>query len=401
MSPIKKRFLSFKNNLTKIKDKKPLGALSLIVIIFLDIFVLTVIFQGLSDHTQQLTSSSQYVPYTCREVFVEQSWNSENEIDKLQQLVLSNSYHQKFSSNFDLKRMHTKCQEFNQNIATISKDSLLVQLFVKRRSLKQESILLNKKAAKSKAVTQNTLLTDISQGNKLNKHPAISAKNKAETEKLEQLTSKIAKLDEEIHSQQKVKAFLGVISSWDNLQRQQFIDKIASFEKWYPFRVLGWQMLFLIPLFWIFYFWNHRSIKKENGLQVLLSTHLLVVIAIPIFTKIIEVVLELIPKHFFKKLFETLSDLHLLALWHYALILLAILLAILLIYIIQKKLFNIKRLQQKRMSNSCCIECGKKLPNHDKICPFCGKKQVEDCPECKSETYIYGDFCVNCGVKKR
>ena len=400
MSIVRKRFISFKNNLTKIKDKEPLGRLSLVVIVLLDIFVLIVLFKGLADHTNQLTSLSQYAPQTCQEAFINQSWTPENEIDKLQNVVLFDYYRYSSLSTMDLKRMHPKCEEFYINVELIKADSLLMQLFIKRESLQQESNQLNERAASRKPVTDNTLLSDISRKNSFNKHPSISAKNIAETDKLEMLTSNLDKINDEIHTKQKIKDLLDTINSWDGKQRLQFIAEIETFEKWYIFREFGWQMLFLIPLFWIFYFWNHRSLKKENGLQLLISTHLLVVIVIPIFIKIIDVVLELIPLHFFKKLFEALAAFHLMAIWHYVLILLSILVAIFLIYIIQKKLFNKKRLQQKRLSNSCCIECGKKLPSNVKNCPFCGMQQVENCSECSVETYVCGDFCINCGSKR-
>lgn len=400
MNIVKKRFLLFKGNLTSIKKKEPLGKLSLLVIIFLDIFVLSVIFKGLAEHTSQLTTLWQYAPQTCQEAFINQTWTPITKIDKLQHIILYDNYHHRSSSTLDVKRMHPKCQEFYKSVELIEADSLLMHLFGNRKSLQRESDELNKRATRRKPVTDNTLLTDISQGNRHKPHSAITAKNKADTDKLEILTSQLDKIDKDIQSNQKVKVVFGVIDSWDEQQLQKFVSDIDSFEKWYKFRQLAWEMLFLIPLFLLFYLWNHRSIKKENGLQVLISTHLLVVIVIPIFIKILHVVLELIPQHFFKKLFETLSSLHIMAIWHYILILLAIFLAIFLIYIIQKKLFNNKRLQQKRLSNSCCIECGKKLPTNVKICPFCGMKQVDDCPECKEETYICGDFCINCGAKK-
>lgn len=400
MSLIKRRFVAFKNNLTKIKNKEPLGTLSLVVIILLDIFVLSVVFRGLSDHTNQLISPLQYAPQTCREVFIQQSWTSENELDELQEVVLAKYYHYGLSETTDLKKMHPKCAEFYMHIEAMEADSLLWQLFIERQNLQQESNQLNISTFSRKAVTDNTLLTEISRGNDFNEYPSISAKNRAETEKQEMLTSRLDKINSEIYAEQKVKDILRMISSWNGEQRQQFMAELNTFEKWYKFRELGWQMLFLLPLFFIFYFWNHRSIKKGNGLQILISTHLLVIIAIPIFTKIIEIVLELIPKHFFEKLFKILFSLHLIAIWHYVLILLAVLVAIFLIYIIQQKLFNKKRLQQRRLSNSCCIECGKKLPAKVKVCPFCGEKQLEDCSECKLETYICGDYCVNCGVRR-
>lgn len=58
---------------------------------------------------------------------------------------------------------------------------------------------------------------------------------------------------------------------------------LASLEFYYPIKQLAVELLFLIPLFLIVMFWNGRSIKHESGAQTLVSSHLLVVIFIPIF----------------------------------------------------------------------------------------------------------------------
>jgi hypothetical protein len=123
-----------------------------------------------------------------------------------------------------------------------------------------------------------------------------------------------------------------------------------------------------------------------------------VVTAIPIFFKILEVVLELSPRHFFKKFFEILTRLHIIAVWHYILIFGAVLAALLIIYIIQKKIFNRRRLQLKRLAKGQCHHCGKKLPMGADTCPFCGAAQNAECGACHERTFIAGDFCTRCGA---
>ncbi len=86
---IKGKISAFKNRLTTVGNEEPLNKLSLVTIIILDLFILTVLFQGLDDHTQQLTSPSEYMPYTVRQVFIEQTWTPATRISKLQDLILS------------------------------------------------------------------------------------------------------------------------------------------------------------------------------------------------------------------------------------------------------------------------------------------------------------------------
>ena len=114
---IRSRFLSFKNRLTSVGGEEPLSKLSLVVIIVLDIFVLSMVFEGLYDHTKQLTSPDEYVPYKCRQIFIENNWTAENRLKELQVFALSdyNSYSYRHKSIFEeshLAQMHLTCQTF-------------------------------------------------------------------------------------------------------------------------------------------------------------------------------------------------------------------------------------------------------------------------------------------------
>jgi hypothetical protein len=395
MKKLAKSIVEFKENLTKLKDKEPLGILSLIVIIFLDIFVLSVIFTGLGEHTQQLTSPDQYFPYNCREIFIKQNWTSSNEIDRLQGYILYD-----YSKNLEVKRMHPVCREFYKKLDLIYNNTQVNDFFKQRRKIQKEIESLNLKARKSRVISQNALLSNISKKNNPQNNPSIMTSSKNQSDKFEKLTSELNELDKKIYNEGKVTELFNYVQAFNSQEIQKLEKEVESFKFWYKYKKFGWQMLFLIPLFIFIYFWNQKSIMKDSGLQLLISSHLLVVVSIPIFLKFINLLLELIPQYFFKKVFETLKALHLVAIWHYILILLAVLFAIFLIYIIQKKIFNKKRLQQKRLSNSACFECGKRLPDKLDYCPFCGTKQVEICSECNSKSYVCGDFCSSCGVKK-
>ena len=65
-----KKIVGFKNKLTRLNDDEPVTMLALAIIILLDVFILSIIFGGLDDHTDQLTSPADYFPYQCRQVFI-------------------------------------------------------------------------------------------------------------------------------------------------------------------------------------------------------------------------------------------------------------------------------------------------------------------------------------------
>ncbi|HBB27498.1 TPA: zinc ribbon domain-containing protein, partial [Candidatus Gracilibacteria bacterium] len=117
----------------------------------------------------------------------------------------------------------------------------------------------------------------------------------------------------------------------------------------------------------------------------------------PIFWKICEGILEIIPERLLQALMKFLQDLQILMLWYYFLILLAIGVALMSIYFLQKKVFNKKRLIEKRIEHGQCQFCGKRLREGDNHCPFCGENQFRKCTKCKEETYRELPICRKCG----
>jgi len=106
----------------------------------LDIFILSVLFTGLADHTRQLTTSSDAVPYECREALVEKNWIEGNRLSKLQDMVLSDyrNYSYRYTSRLDasrVDRMHPACREFFEKIRVIAEDSEILTLFKTRADL--------------------------------------------------------------------------------------------------------------------------------------------------------------------------------------------------------------------------------------------------------------------------
>ena len=93
---IKDKLLRVKANLTNI-DHQPLSKATLVILLFLDIFILTAIFNGLDAHTRQLSTPQEYIPASCREMVIDRTWNPTNRIENLAQLVngYNNSYYRR------------------------------------------------------------------------------------------------------------------------------------------------------------------------------------------------------------------------------------------------------------------------------------------------------------------
>lgn len=397
----KEGFITFKNRLIRISDKEPLSKMSLVVIIALDIFVIQMIFAGLADHSAQLTSPYEHMPGVCRQAIVENQWVGDNKTDNLQRTLLypESSYRYKAYDILDedrIEQTHPACAELLRAIAEVKKDKTLLDTFRKRDQAQKRKRQLNQSFKQSKDVYDTNLLESIADDSESAPQSAVSLKSKQLSKDFNAVTGEIASYDEEIHSSPTIASFSGTLA---RLQQgaAEIRKDLKTFDFWYPIKLLGWQFLFLIPLCGLFYFWNARSIEKNSHLQILISSHLLVVSFIPVLFKIIKLLLDIVPRRLFESLFILLKSLKIIAIWHYILIVLGIIAALVIIYIIQKKLFSREKILEKRLIKGCCRECGKKLPVGSHHCPFCGTDQERVCGMCGDQTPIAGRYCVRCG----
>lgn len=400
------KLTGMRKKLTRLSNDEPVTKLALAVIILLDIFILSIIFGGLDDHTAQLTSPSEYFPHQCRMALINQDWSSDNQLGRLQGMVLSNynnwSYqHQNPFEKSRIEKMHPSCADFYQHVRKIAEDHELKAVFIKRQKAESRKRKLVKAFDKENESYDTALLECIA-GQPDSKLKSIAATQKQRSKEIDRLSGEIKGFNSTINQAPSVKELWNLIPTNDEAQREQLIDDLNRYEKLYLFKELLWQLLFLLPLLAIFCIWNSRSVKKEHSIQGLISAHLMVVAAIPILIKLIQVVLELIPMHFFKDLFELMERLHMVALWHYAVIILTIAIALICVFIIQKKFFSKVKLNEKRLSKGACYACGKRLPGGKaSACPFCGAKQRRTCSKCGAETYATAVYCDHCGHQEQ
>ena len=268
MIRIKNSISTFKDRLINISGEESLSRFSLTVVIALDIFILMVVFQGLDDHTRQLTSPSEYVPYECKDAFINQNWSEANFLTKLQTLVLSehNNYSYRIDSRLkktDTLGIHDVCREFYENTRKIAKNSELKTLFIDRQAFIKEKNQLTRNLKKSKDVYDTSLLENIADKKRAGKElPAVTAAISSDKVQIEKVTHKIARIETKISAHPQIKV-LKVMISAEKEFRQKIVDDYKKFQKFYPLKELGWQSLFLLPLFIAFYIWSSRSVKKK------------------------------------------------------------------------------------------------------------------------------------------
>jgi len=392
----KDKLVNIKAHLTRLDDQQ-LGKAALIIILLLDIFILIAIFNGLEEHTKQLSSPYEYIPNACREIVINRHWNPTNRTDNLSQIIVSSStsYYQIEEKK---KERHPVCVAYVDLFDQIKNDKVLTSIFEDRHKSEREAKELQRGIDNLKGAYDTSLLeTMAKQQESQTKVDATKTDFQQKANALNILKNRIVSLEQTINGDAKVKLLWEKLQDLREQDRQKLVTDLRRLNFWYPVKRMGMQMIFLLPLFAAFYAWNSTSIKKSRGVQTLVSSHLLAVSFIPIFCKIIETIYDIIPKILLKKIIDLLESLKLVAIWHYLVIALAVAAALFLIYIFQKKLFSHGKLIERRISKGACQQCGKHLPAGSQACPFCGFAQFKTCSNCSNLMHVYSKYCRECG----
>ncbi len=391
------RLAKIRGHLTRL-DGQPLGKMALVILLFLDLFILTAIFNGLADHTRQLASPDEFIPQTCREIVLNEQWNPTTRIDHLAQLVTSYSGSYYRIDEREPER-HPLCEPYLDLIGAMKRDKPLSAAFEDRKKVAYEVRELQRDIDRLKGAYDTTLLETMAKEQQ--GQPAVTAIRgdfQKKAADLNQLTSQVAALEQTINADARVQQLWTRVEGLQKSDRDLLLSDLRRLNFWYPVKKLAMQLLFLLPLFAIFYAWNSVSVRRNRGVQALVSTHLLIVAFIPIFGKIIETLYDIIPHKLLEKLIRFLESFKLVAIWHYLLIALAIAAGLFLIYICQKKLFTRERLMERRIAKGECQNCGKHLPAASSACPFCGDNQFKPCPHCQQSMHVHGCYCRHCGA---
>ncbi|NLW48308.1 MAG: zinc ribbon domain-containing protein [Firmicutes bacterium] len=368
---MKKMLLNFRDRMFRLSDDEPLSPLSVFVLILLDIFLLTVLFQGLNAQSRLLTTPDEYVPYICQRIIIHRDWTENNRLDKLSDIVIG--YHRSTYREESPSKVDPLCKEVLDAINRVKTDQAVTQLFEERDQL----ITLQDDIEKS--------LKDVGSLAEVRNNPRYIG-----------LANEILGINQKINSNPKVTNLWSIIAK-ASAQQEAVIKTLRNYRFIFPIYEVLLQFLFLLPLLVIFYIWYKKSVN--NRFQSLISTHLLIVVSIPIFLKIIKLILNIIPEQIIKNFIDLLDSLKLIAIWYYIVIAIAIGVAVLLIYLLQKHLFNREKIIGKRIRNRNCVGCGKKLPVNDEHCFECGTGQYQVCPECGRLTYVNSKYCRVCGKR--
>lgn len=395
---IPEKLRRFRQRLTR-PDHQPLSRAALVVIVFLDLFILISIFDGLADHTAQLAGPDQRVPPLCRRVVIDDEWNPTNRLDSLARMVSADQAnpHREWAHG-GRGQQHPLCASIVGAYESIRDDAGLSRDLQESMRIRQETQDLRAELERMKGAYDTTLLETIAGKPQEGKDTAAIRNAMAnKTATLNERVDSQALLDASIEQDPRVRELFARVADVSDAQRSVLRDELRRLNFWYPAERLGMEMLFLLPLLAAFYFWNAKSIAANRPFQTLVSSHLLVVVLIPALFKIVELVYDIIPRKLLRQIIELLESLKLVAIWHYLSISAAIVVAIALIYLFQKKLFSREKLLQRRIAKGVCQACGQQLPSGSQHCHACGAAQFRTCSSCNALTHVHGRYCKACG----
>ncbi|MDB9540897.1 hypothetical protein [Anabaenopsis arnoldii] len=388
-------------------NNQPLNTVSLVVIIVIDIFILINVFTGLSDISTWYISP--YQAYPCYSPW--QDYRNQDNVDKDFNIInssLSQSPDQPSQEQIyqeveqrHLGKVSPTCLEYSRYQDKINNPQNQKTL----KSIEQQQAKVNQLTetnSQIRAEYPTTLLEKIAElprDQSINLVDAAKAKQNldANNRQISTLKAEITQLKTQILTKPESANFIEFLKQDNNFKPVEVNYQRALF--WYPSIQLILQSLFLVPLILIAFSVHKFSERREYGLISLISWHLLVIFFIPLILKVFEFLQVGV---LFQFIFNIVSRIlgGLLFLISYVYILLIPVVGFGIIQVFQRVILNTKAQAVRRVQESRCINCAKKIRNHDAYCPHCGYYQYVECPNCHNLTYKYLPHCHHCGASQ-
>jgi predicted RNA-binding Zn-ribbon protein involved in translation (DUF1610 family) len=394
LEKVTKLFSLFYTKTFKISEQEPLNKLSLVFVIFIDIFVFINVLAGLQYATSMVPSPTDIYP--CQYLFQDINFNTNNS-SKVYYFNRNPIYYSKDTQNKLPYQIDPICVQTQDKFNPIRTEAKKVYDSV--YGLQSGINTRDNKINKLKNEYDSALLEKIASQKKENSINLKSADEiKLEIDTLTQNNStdktEIDNLQNKFAEQESVKDYFKFI---DN-NKEKLDNNRSNSSFWYEWQIFLAQVLFLIPLVAIALFWHRFSLRKEWGFQALISWNLFLVFLIPVIFQVLAFVQF---GYVFSFIIEIIGAIFsgFLVFGVYGLIVIIPLIGIGILKFLQRFVFNDKVQAAKRIQKMKCVHCARKLRLDDKFCPFCGTDQLQKCNTCDMQTYNHLKYCKNCGSK--
>ncbi|RFP20490.1 hypothetical protein D0T25_14335 [Duganella sp. BJB488] len=396
--------------LSKQSESKRLSLFTLILLFGLDIYILSLVFDGMNRAERIVEPPALPISAECQlmsEDFLK--LDSKNQVENLERYIPKNETNQgeAMPDNwYGNTQALGICTKVHDQLTQVAKNGDFVTLFRARNQQQQKIEEFRARIDQLKATYGDALLEKLANQKRSDSILPIEATkikksladlNDALNIMLQQQTQTQAALEHHQFLQAYVAFLRALPIDTEFTQARKQYDTLAF---WYPLKELGAQAGFLLPLLLLAIFWNSRAIKKEKNISILISSHFILVCSIPVFLRGLYFVYELLPNRLLADLLMYLDGLRLGFLWSYGAIFCGIGGGLLVIFIAQRTLFNPARVRKIRLRKNQCRECGEKLHRTDQAwCEACGAQQCGSCTNCGENYRLSALHCEWCGSK--
>lgn len=409
-------------------NRQSLNVPSLIVIVFVDIFILVNVFFGLNDISNW--HLSPYQAYPCYSEW--QTYQGSQDAGKdyamvRQSIVPSNSSVPEYRSTYNriepfpvnppnpssirdsyqinqinhIGQVSPQCLDYadvQDALRTPANQKAVISIDTKLQKISE----LEQANRNIRAQYDSTLLEKVAgqpRNQSINTISAEQAKQKtdANSATISQLKQDITKVKQTLLAQPEAQTLLAYLNNSDKFEPIAAQYRHASF--WYPSIQLGLQALFLLPLILISYAIHHFALRKNYGLVALITWHLLIIATIPALLKLFEFLQVGVLFQWIATAIGSIFG-NLLFLVSYSQIVLIPLVGFGLIKLIQRLSRRRAKAQKdavNRIAQSRCLRCATKIGPNDAYCAHCGYQQFEECPSCHAMTHRQMPHCTHCG----
>lgn len=168
---------------------------------------------------------------------------------------------------------------------------------------------------------------------------------------------------------------------------------------WYKFKTFLLTLIFVLPFFALSVYFYLR-LKRKNSPYTIILTAATTAFSI-LFLQVVGVFLyDILPRDWFSRIFKFFLEVPLLRyVIYYGSVILVIGLFGGIVYYIQKRVFDPKKVAIRRLKDKKCPGCSFSLDPHHNFCPDCGLQLKEKCGHCGNLKIRYLPNCPNCGKK--
>lgn len=170
--------------------------------------------------------------------------------------------------------------------------------------------------------------------------------------------------------------------------------------RWYEFKVFLLEITFVFPFF-LLVFGMYRKMLAKNSPYTIIFTALVGVASVLALRVFVVWFWSLFLARIVETIWKFIQDFALLkSLVFYGGMLFSIFLFGGAVYLLQKKIFDPRRVAIRRMRQKQCPSCQTSLDLAAEHCPNCGRKLKENCSQCGKERWTDFHFCQHCRTEK-